>query len=155
MSFDAFFERATERIAEQQGAAIVQGLPPYAWQTHAAEDGLPDLVAVPTGMGETEGVVLAWAWRALVRKDATEPRHLAYCLPMRVLVRQTAERLGDCFRRLCESDGESDVGVFTLVGGQADDERAGSPDRPWMLVGTQDQLLSRALNRGYAMSRFD
>lgn len=74
---------------------------------------------------------------------------------MRVLVRQTAERLGDCFRRLCESDGESDVGVFTLVGGQADDERAGSPDRPWMLVGTQDQLLSRALNRGYAMSRFD
>ena len=29
------------------------------------------------------------------------------------------------------------------------------PDKPWVLVGTQDQLLSRALNRGYAMSRFE
>lgn len=143
MTFDAFFERATE------------GLHPYAWQAQAAEDGLPDLVTVPTGMGKTEGVVLAWAWRALVRKDATEPRHLAYCLPMRVLVRQTAERLGDCFRRLRQRDDELDVGVFTLMGGQVDDEWAGCPDRPWVLVGTQDQLLSRALNRGYAMSRYD
>ena len=31
----------------------------------------------------------------------------------------------------------------------------GQPDKPWVLVGTQDQLLSRALNRGYAMSRFE
>jgi len=36
-----------------------------------------------------------------------------------------------------------------------DEEWASSPDRFRVLVGTQDQLLSRALNRGYVMSRFE
>jgi CRISPR-associated endonuclease/helicase Cas3 len=29
-----------------------------------------------------------------------------------------------------------------------------SPERPCILIGTQDMLLSRALNRGYGMSRY-
>ena len=36
-----------------------------------------------------------------------------------------------------------------------DEEWVRTPDQPWVLVGTQDQLLSRALNRGYAMHRFE
>ena len=28
------------------------------------------------------------------------------------------------------------------------------PEKPCILIGTQDMLLSRALNRGYAMSRY-
>ena len=41
------------------------------------------------------------------------------------------------------------------MGGAIEDEWVRQPDKPWVLVGTQDQLLSRALNRGYAMSRFE
>ncbi len=41
------------------------------------------------------------------------------------------------------------------MAGAIHDEWVGQPDKPWVLVGTQDQLLSRALNRGYAMSRFE
>jgi CRISPR-associated endonuclease/helicase Cas3 len=36
-----------------------------------------------------------------------------------------------------------------------EDEWVPRPDKPWVLVGTQEQLLSRTLNRGFAMSRFE
>ncbi|MGH3440735.1 MAG: type I-G CRISPR-associated helicase/endonuclease Cas3g [Nitriliruptorales bacterium] len=142
MEFERFFQKATG------------GFAPYEWQREAADDGPHDVLAIPTGMGKTEGAVLAWAWRKLVVRERSEPRHLVYCLPMRVLVRQTAERLRACFERLRESPWNLDVPVFMLMGGDIDDAWAGLPDRPWVLVGTQDQLLSRALNRGYAMSRY-
>lgn len=142
LTFDDFFEQATG------------GRTPYPWQREAAKIGLADLIDIPTGWGKTEGVVVAWAWRRFVVGDVAEPRRLAYCLPMRVLVRQTAERLRALFDRLREGPTHLDVPVFTVMGGDIDDEWAGLPDRPWVLVGTQDQLLSRALNRGYAMSRF-
>ena len=48
-----------------------------------------------------------------------------------------------------------DVGLYHLMGGAIEDEWVRQPDKPWVLVGTQDQLLSRVLNRGYAMSRFE
>lgn len=134
-SFERFFQRAT-------------GFPPYQWQTHVAESGFPDVIPVPTGLGKTEGVVLAWAWRLLNQKG--EPRHLVYCLPMRTLVRQTVERLERYFKAA-----EVDIGVYQLMGGAIDEKWARIPEKPWVLVGTQDQLLSRALNRGYAMSRFE
>lgn len=50
---------------------------------------------------------------------------------------------------------EVDVAVFQLMGGANDDQWVGKPDQALVLVGTQDQLLSRALNRGYSMSRFE
>jgi CRISPR-associated endonuclease/helicase Cas3 len=127
---------------------------PYAWQVRVALDGLPDVLPIPTGLGKTEGAVLAWAWRRF-QKQFEEPLHLVYCLPMRSLVRQTVERLSRCFERLTSKQGFLHVPVHQLMGGAIDDAWAGQPDQPWVLVGTQDQLLSRALNRGYAMSRFD
>ncbi len=140
-SFTEFFRKATA------------GFTPYEWQTLVATEGLPDVLPVPTGLGKTE-VVLAWAWRLLVdRQD--EPRHLVYCLPMRSLVTQTVQRLRRYFDRLKQVCPFLDVKVYQLMGGAIDDEWAGQPDKPWVLVGTQDQLLSRALNRGYAMRRFD
>jgi CRISPR-associated endonuclease/helicase Cas3 len=140
-SFTEFFKRATA------------GFTPYEWQTLIATEGLPDVLAVPTGLGKTE-VVLAWAWRLLV-DGQPEPRHLVYCLPMRSLVTQTVKRLKDYFDRLKQTCPFFDVKVYQLMGGAIDDEWASQPDKPWVLVGTQDQLLSRALNRGYAMRRFD
>lgn len=44
--------------------------------------------------------------------------------------------------------------VFRLMGGAIDREWDIYPERDLVLVGTQDQLLSRALARGYAMSRY-
>jgi CRISPR-associated endonuclease/helicase Cas3 len=130
------------------------GFRPYRWQIGAAVKGLPEVLPVPTGMGKTEGSVLAWAWRRFAHDDG-EPLHLIYCLPMRSLVRQTTDRLRHYFAKLKEFDGTIDTSVHQLIGGDADETWAAMPDRPWLLVGTQDMLLSRALNRGYGMSRFD
>lgn len=137
--FAAFFRDAT-------------GFQPYEWQVKVATGGLDEILPIPTGLGKTEGVALAWAWRFATLTD--EPRHLVYCLPMRTLVRQTVERLESCFQALKEKR-SLDVRVYQLMGGAIDEEWARWPDKPWVLVGTQDQLLSRALNRGYAMSRFE
>jgi len=140
-SFRSFFATATG------------GFEPYSWQRQVALDGLPDVLSVPTGLGKTEGAVLAWAWRRLVAGD-DEPLHLVFCLPMRSLVTQTVERLRTYFDALRVQQ-DLAVGVHQLMGGEIDEEWARWPDKPWVLVGTQDQLLSRALNRGYAMSRFE
>lgn len=130
------------------------GFSPYDWQIKIAVIGLPDVLPIPTGLGKTEGGVLAWAWRKF-RLGSDEPLHLVYCLPMRSLVRQTTERLRACFAKLKSWDGSIDVPVHQLIGSDAEDAWAALPDRPWVLVGTQDMLLSRALNRGYGMSCFD
>jgi len=140
-SFQDFFKVATG------------GFTPYDWQIDVALDGLPDVLPVPTGLGKTE-IGLAWAWRLLVDKRP-EPRHLVVCLPMRSLVTQTVQRLKTYFDALKTHDPKIDVTVYQLMGGAPDDKWAGRPDKTWVLVGTQDQLLSRALNRGYAMSRFE
>jgi CRISPR-associated endonuclease/helicase Cas3 len=141
VSFTDFFRTATD------------GFTPYDWQLQVAVDGLPDVLPVPTGLGKTE-IALAWAWRLLVDKQP-EPLHLVVCLPMRSLVTQTVQRLKSYLDALKTNKPEIDVAVHQLMGGAIDDEWAGQPDNPWVLVGTQDQLLSRALNRGYAMSRFE
>lgn len=141
VSFKDFFTVATK------------GFAPYGWQLQVSLDGLPDVLPVPTGLGKTE-VALAWAWRLLVDKKP-EPRHLVVCLPMRSLVTQTVQRLKTYFDALKAKMPEIEIAVHQLMGGAIDDEWVGQPDKPWVLVGTQDQLLSRALNRGYAMSRFE
>jgi CRISPR-associated endonuclease/helicase Cas3 len=140
-SFREFFELATN------------GFTPYQWQLQVAMDGLPDVLPVPTGLGKTE-VALAWAWRLLVDRQP-EPLHLVVCLPMRSLVTQTVQRLKTYFDALKAKMPEIDVAVHQLMGGAIDDEWVDHIDKPWVLVGTQDQLLSRALNRGYSMSRFE
>jgi CRISPR-associated endonuclease/helicase Cas3 len=128
---------------------------PYDWQIRVAVEGLPDVLPIPTGLGKTEGAVLAWAWRRLSAACGDEPLHLVYCLPMRTLVTQTVKRLRECFNAIADKRDIPRIPVYQLMGGVIDDDWASGPDRPWVLVGTQDQLLSRALNRGYAMSRFE
>lgn len=139
-SFSEFFKVATGEFT------------PYRWQVQVALDGLPEVLPVPTGLGKTE-VALAWAWRRLV-DNQPEPLHLVICLPMRSLVTQTVQRLKGYFDRLRDAK-RCNVGVHQLMGGAIEDEWVNQPDKPWVLIGTQDQLLSRALNRGYSMSRFE
>jgi len=140
------------------------------------------LIRIPTGFGKTAGTILAWLWNRMVRTDVLPaqreawPRRVAFCLPMRVLVEQTEAEVR---RWLKEAgllwDGHGDhhdkVGVHVLMGGTQAKRKvdcplcteksgtcdAGSwhlyPEHPAILIGTQDMLLSRALNRGYACGR--
>ncbi len=45
------------------------------------------------------------------------------------------------------------IAVHIIMGGEADKDWDRYPERNAILIGTQDMLLSRALNRGYALSR--
>src|SRR5204862_6646667 len=48
----------------------------------------------------------------------------------------------------------SGVQVATVMGGDLEESWEIYPEKPVLLIGTQDMLLSRALNRGYGMSRY-
>ena len=70
---------------------------PYPYQIRLATDPtFPDLLDIPTGLGKTAAVILAWLWRRRFDDDRFKnetPRRLVYCLPMRVLVEQTASNV--------------------------------------------------------------
>ena len=174
LGFDAFFRKAT-------------GHDPYPFQKRlAACDRLPELIDIPTGLGKTDAVVLAWLWRKRFAsqevRDAT-PRRLVYCLPMRVLVEQTRDKIRGKDEKKDEKDygwlewlgmrgtepGDNNlvdgwakdqgdqgkrIAVTVLMGGEDKGEWDRYPERDAIIIGTQDMLLSRALNRGYGMSRY-
>ena len=136
------------------------GNEPYPFQIRfACEPTLSELVDVPTGMGKTAMAVLGWLWRRRFTEEKVRkatPRRLVYCLPMRVLVEQTVESAQTWLKNLepLEEPGEGKVSVHVLMGGDIDNDWDAYPETDAILIGTQDQLLSRALNRGYAMSRY-
>jgi CRISPR-associated endonuclease/helicase Cas3 len=131
------------------------GYEPFDYQKRLATDeGLYSLVNVPTGAGKTAAVIGAWLWRRL-SEPASVGRRLVYCLPMRTLVEQTrsvAERAIDKLQARLNLNNR--FSVHTLMGGDVNDEWDMHPESECILIGSQDMLLSRALNRGYAMSRF-
>lgn len=146
--FDSFFQRAS-------------GLPqPFQWQRSLAQD-LPGnrLIRIPTGFGKTLGVLSAWAWHRIHLQDQQWPCRLVWCLPMRVLVEQTRDEVHSCLERLgllwaddpTQRDGR--IGVHLLMGGADSGEWPLHPEHCAVLIGTQDMLLSRAMNRGYASPR--
>lgn len=134
--FESFFHTITDRW-------------PYRYQRELAEVPMNDcLIRIPTGCGKTAAVIAAWLWRIKQQPRAT-PKRLIYCLPMRVLVEQTAK-----LANVWAYKSGTAARVSPLMGGEIDEGWEFDPDRPTILVGTQDMLLSRALNRGYAMSRY-
>jgi len=192
--FDHFFAAATETS------------PPYPYQCRlacgpGADPSKPEtlarttvcrsqLIRIPTGLGKTAAVVLAWLWNRMASTSAPQqrpesaplawPRRLVYCLPMRALVEQTANNVRTWLRNLWqqrESLGLSEAAqaellwlagdgsaehpahspVILLGGEELDPARSDwdlYPEKPAILIDTQDMLLSRALNRGYGMSRY-
>lgn len=125
--------------------------PPHPWQRALGEAPVCQdrLLRIPTGFGKTAGVVLPWLYHRVVRGDLTWPTRLVFTLPMRVLVEQTAANV----RSWLERAELSGVGVEVLMGGEDTDEWVRQPERPTILVGTQDMFLSRALNRGFGAGR--
>ena len=202
MNFDDIFKAATGHRAGpfdfQRRLACGERRPDEAkagWLRHGT--GCESrLISIPTGLGKTAAVVLAWLWNRLLRplnprpstsvsaagspaapQPSLWPRRLVYCLPMRTLVEQTAESVKTWLRNLRTHAGELGLGTGSLadldwltghspvilMGGEPPSNFGLSPsDLPWdvhpekpcLLIGTQDMLLSRALNRGYGMSRY-
>ncbi|MFA7304859.1 MAG: CRISPR-associated helicase Cas3' [Methanoregula sp.] len=168
-TFDEFFKSAT-------------GFYPYPYQKKLALDdrNIPELIHIPTGIGKTAAIILGWLWRRRFHDDdtirTTTPRRLVYCLPMRVLVEQTTDNATRWLDRLGLLGGTLDIGshdartvikgykpsfenpfkivVTTLLGGEVSGVWDLYPERDAIIIGTQDMLLSRALNRGYGMSRY-
>lgn len=145
--FDQWFQRAT-------------GCRPFPYQRRFAEAAeLPQLVNVPTGMGKTAMAVLGWLWRRRfcgkeIRK--VTPRRLVYCLPMRVLAEQTegqAKKWLTELKKHYPKEMAQPLNIHILMGGEDEGDWDIHPERDQIIIGTQDMLLSRALNRGYAATR--
>ena len=109
------------------------------------------LIDVPTGFGKTAAVVLAWLWNRVSKRRRDWPCRLVYCLPQRTLVEQTFRNANQWITNLELSD---EVGLHVIMGGESVGEWDTQVERNAVLIGTQDMLLSRALNRGYGMSRY-
>ena len=88
--YQEFFRAATRNKTNPKGHG------PYPFQTRlATARDLPELIDIPTGLGKTDAVVLAWLWRRRFSGPdvrAATPRRLVYCLPMRTLVEQTRDK---------------------------------------------------------------
>ena len=137
-SFEEFFKRATEND-------------PYPYQKRLAESPIPSVVNVPTGAGKTEAAVLGmWLWHRL-NDGISTPRRLVYCLPRRVLVEQTKDRVQGWLENLGLGDR---IGVALLMGGNSDRDLEKHPAREYVVIGTQDMLISGALNRAYGSSPY-
>lgn len=138
-AFASFFERGTG------------GYHPHPWQMRLARRrACPDqLIKVPTGLGKTLGVLAAWAFHKLELNDGTWPTRLVWALPMRSLTEQTAQQA----KAFLEASGFDDTPVHILMGGNTPGAWVDRPCDPAIIVGTQDLLLSAALNRGYGTWR--
>lgn len=138
------------------------GYDPYPYQIRVAEaDRLPDLIEAPTGVGKTECAILAWIWRRKFSSPtirSSTPRRIIYCLPMRTLVEQTQRRVESWLKSLGmtgpEPSSGTEIQLAKLIGGEVWRDWDTGVEKDQVIIGTQDMLLSRALNRGYAMSRF-
>ncbi len=145
LGFGEFFQEATKAS-------------PFPFQKRfSSEQRLPALIDIPTGLGKTATVILGWLYRRHQAGDEVRrqtPRRLVYCLPMRVLVEQTRDRAHKWIETLRRASLlRGDVGLHILMGGEDADDWEAHPEHDAILIGTQDMLLSRALNRGYAASR--
>ena len=130
---------------------------PYPFQARLAEEGLPEVLRVPTGAGKTLAAVLPWLFRRRFHPDQdvreATPRWLVYVLPQRTLVEQVRDDVQGWLANLGLSD---QIGLHVLMGGEASDAWSSwwvFPERDAVFVGTQDMILSRLLMRGYAESR--
>lgn len=164
-SFETFFERATGRTPYDYQQRLARGNPGEGEQPNQDNPCVSQCIDVPTGLGKTAAVVMAWLWNRLILGRNDWPCRLVYCLPMRTLVEQTEDNVNQWLEKLAPRLPEnpdlqhlSNHSPVVLMGGEELDRSKREwdihPEKPAVLIGTQDMLLSRALNRGYGMSRF-
>lgn len=184
MDYRSFFEAITAIDSELRGSRfqpmswqcrLACGEHATSERPHTLQGGVEcrsRLIDIPTGCGKTAGLVLAWLWNRIALNNPAWPRRLVYCLPMRALVEQTRDNviawIENLRTRAPQLGMKGDIlsvveclferSPIVLMGGEEPTPARADwdlyPERPAILVGTQDMLLSRALNRGYAMSRY-
>lgn len=142
------------------------GYNPYPWQQRLAiAEDWPDIIDIETGLGKTAAIITVWLYRRRYAPTETRnstPRRLIICLPTRVLVEQTyatgrsiLEKMEILAQSQCIKSSKNDKVLLRILwGGDVDNDIDLYPEMDMILIGTQDMLLSRALNRGYAMSKF-
>lgn len=144
MNYPDFFIQAT-------------GFPPFPFQVrYQARDRqfTTHTLIAPTGLGKTECVTVDWLYGILYERPIT-PTRLVISLPMRSLTHQTYERVQGILARISQA---SDISLHKLVGGTGesiDRDWLDCIDRPAIIIGTQDQILSRQLCKAYAASRWE
>jgi CRISPR-associated endonuclease/helicase Cas3 len=169
--FDGFFQAATKKPSpydfQRRLACGERNDRPEAEWLDSGTECNSRLINIPTGLGKTAAVVLAWLWNRVQLQNAQWPRRLVYCLPMRTLVEQTQIEVKKWLENLRNKSAELGIegklledlkwlvehSPVILMGGEDADKWDIHPERPAILLGTQDMLLSRALNRGYGMNR--
>lgn len=167
MTFADFFQTATGNMPYNYQCRLSCGDDTVSAEPDtltAGSDCTSRLISIPTGMGKTAAVVLAWLWNRVALDKKDWPRRLVYCLPMRTLVEQTRDEISLWLNALAGKFPDNpdlarlaECSPIILMGGEENDAARRQwdiyPEKPAILVGTQDMLLSRALNRGYGMSR--
>ncbi|ABK76792.1 helicase [Cenarchaeum symbiosum A] len=107
---------------------------------------IPDTLILPAGSGRTEAAVLSlWLWRIYCREPGI-PRRLVYCLPSGALVEQIASRARGWLWNL---KWNKKVDVRYFMGGSEGYASNIDLAKPCIMIGTQDILLSGALNHMY------
>ena len=135
---------------------------PYPYQAALARDGLPDVLNVPTGCGNTAAAVLAWMFRRRHQPSAdvrrSTPRRLILALPLRTLVEQQWASVKEWVEAEAKIGADqAPIQVHLLRGGEDMASMRAWRDHPEgdaSFVSTMDMALSRALNRGYGVPRF-
>jgi CRISPR-associated endonuclease/helicase Cas3 len=128
---------------------------PYPFQERlATAQAWPAVLEVPTGAGKTLAIIAAWFYRRFSGAFPDTPLRLVYVLPTRALVEQTRQLAEDVSERL-QAAGflSAPVRTYVLMGDDADDSWIALLDQPSVVVGTQDMVLSRLLNRGFGLPR--
>lgn len=125
----------------------VTGFHPYPWQERFSRwDGeAAAIVSAPTGAGKEAGAIVPWLYSHSMGIASTT--RLAYTLPTRSLVNQVYENT----QAVVQASGLP-INVYCLKGGFLEHGFEQDLSQPAILIGTQDQLLSRALNRGFGVS---
>jgi len=139
--YAAFFQAAAKNL-------------PYGWQQRLAGNCACQslLINIPTGLGKTAGVVLAWLWNRVGKEEGRGksqegwPRRLVYCLPMRTLVEQTEREVRGWVENLAANrlipanHFEGKPRVVVLMGGEPleGDEKDWDihPEQNAILIGT-------------------
>ena len=133
---------------------VATGWRPFDFQMRFRQTGgTRTILKAQTGLGKTQTVLVAWLHGRATNPEAT-PRRLIWCLPGRALTEQVAKAAETCVRRLASAGLIAPMRVYRLLGGSRDNDITLGPDEAAILIGTQDILLSRALNRGYARKPF-
>ena len=126
----------------------ITGYSPFPFQTirHDFTQQPICVLQCPTGSGKTEAYFVNWLLD-LLEKPSQTPIRLIIQLPLRTLVEQTTKRVNDMV-----ANSGMDIDVYTLMGGQIEDDFVFNTTKPSVIIGTLDQIVSRQLMRPYCAS---